>query len=338
MKKLELIGGVGFQILAKDVRDFLAKSGGDDVQIDISSLGGNLDEGLLIYELLQAYTGKTLANIIGLTASAGTVIAHGCDEIQMSDNALFLIHNGWTDVTGNVYDFQKAASQLMKTDAIMVRIYRNKTGLDDNTIKDLMKKEDWLTADEAFQYGFIDKIITSGVKVAADVSGMKEILLNKLEKKMNIFKKKSEVINILALRDGKNLVINAEEAATGVEVSPTAGMTLEDGQYELADGRKISVAGGVITEVMEDTTEPEASAGTEAVIAAVATLLADERTAIMAEIDKKLSGIQSQHTPPKGTKVTGSKAKVVTPRAAAEKSVQEKLEAKREEIINARKA
>lgn len=309
METLELYNEVGSDITVDQVRSFLNTNKGKPVTFDISTLGGDLGTAITIHDLIRAHTGQTIANIVGLTASAGTVIAIACDEVIMSDNALFLIHNGWRSMNGNVFDFQKAAADLMKTDAIMVKMYREKTGLDDDKIKELMRASDWLSPDEALEYGFIDRVSSSGVKIAASVllteaqGKIKSELLTKLQDKMNLFgkAKRPDVLNVLALKDGKSVLINAEIAATGVEVAPLGAMSLEDGEYELADGRKIVVTGGVITEVKElEAAAAPAASETDAVVAAVLAVVQPALAKIEA-LETAMAAIKSTHVPVKGT-------------------------------------
>jgi ATP-dependent protease ClpP protease subunit len=310
MQTLELYNEVGSQITVDQVRSFLNANKGQPVTFDISTLGGDLATGITIHDLIKSHSGKTTANIVGLTASAGTVIAIACDEVVMSDNALFLIHNGWREMTGNVYDFQKAAADLMKTDAIMVKMYREKTGLADQKLKDLMKASDWLSPIEALDFGFIDRVSSSGIKIAASVliteaqGKINTELLTKLQDKMKIFgkdKAKADVFNVLALKDGKgSLLINADVAATGVEVAPLGAMTLEDGEYQLADGRKIVVVGDFITEVQDvQAPAPDASADTDSIVAAVLAAV-QPLQAEVAEIKTAMAAIKSTHIPAKG--------------------------------------
>jgi len=322
MVKFELFNEVGDEekgITVDGVRTFLNANKSEDITFQISTMGGDLAQAITIFSLIKSHPGKTIAEIIGLTASAGTVIAMACDEVVMSDNALFLVHNGWSSTTGNVYDFQKAASDLMKNDAIMVKMYREKTGLKDDEIKGIMKASDWLSPQEALNYGFIDRIETSGIKIAASVmisearaAKINEQLLIKLSEKMkNPFikaKATADVMNVLALKDGNNLLISAEEAATGVEVAPLGAMTLEDGEYELADGRKIVVAGGVITEVVELSAEPD-TAEPDALVNTVAEMLVQSEASVMAKVEallKPLQAIASTHKPAKSVGVVGS--------------------------------
>lgn len=299
-------------------KNFLNKNKNEELFFNISTLGGDLGAGLTIHDLIKAHPKKTVANIIGLTASAGTVIAMGCDEITISENALFLVHNGWKGpITGNVYDFQKAASDLMKMDTVMENIYHDRTHLGIIKIRQLMKASDWLSATEAKKYGFVDQIISSDTKIAASalIAGAKDkitdLLLTKLEEKMAIFGGKGkETLNVLALKNGKNLLIKAEDVKKDVEVAPLAGMTLEDGEYELADGRKIIITGGIITEVVEESAETEAS--TAEIIAAVSAVVVTEVAKVKAEMETafnaKLAGISSNHKPPKGGEHKGGNA------------------------------
>lgn len=348
MKIFELFNNVGQEggITVDGVRSFLNANKSEDIQFEISTLGGDLATAITIHDLIKTHPKKTVANIVGLTASAGTVIAIACDEVQISDNALFLIHNGWKEMTGNVYDFQKAASDLLKTDAVMVKMYREKSGLADAKIKELMKASDWMTPSEAYELGFVDRVVSSGVKIAASVlitearGQINNTLLIKLEEKMkNPFKKdagKADVLNVLALKDGKNLLMNAEVAATGVEVAPLGAATLEDGEYELADGRKIMVTGGTITDVVDPAPAAAvASVDTAAVVAAVMAAI-QPTIAEVEEMKKTLASIKSTHIPPKG------KGPADSGKAEVKGDVHEKLQAVtegiRQEIVKSRTA
>jgi hypothetical protein len=156
---------------------------------------------------------------------------------------------------------------------------------------------------------------------------------------MKIFSKdkgqKPDVMNVLALKDGKSVLINAAEPSTGVEVAPLGAMTLEDGTYELADGRKIIVAGGVITEVTEvEAAAPAASTDVEAIVAAVAPLITSAVDAARAEFTEALGKISSTHKPAKGPGVDPGKALIEDPAARAAKVAA----GIRDEIVKSRKA
>ena len=340
MVTLELFNEVGTEggITVDTVRSFLNANKNEDIKLQIATLGGDLAQAITIHNLIKSHPGKTTAEIIGLTASAGTVIALACNEIIMSDNALFLIHNGWTTATGNAMDMQKMASDLMKNDALMIKIYREKTGMPDDKIRSLMQASDWLSPNEALQYGFIDRIEKTGQKIAAhfDTKLLNETLINKLQIKMNIFKTKKEdkpVYGILSLKDGRKLIINAEAPAAGVEVAPVGADVLSDGELELEDGKKATVAGGVITEVTEPAAaQPvDAKAETEAIVAAVMAAM-QPVIADVDELKKTLAKVSSTHVPAKGILTIAAKARVDSPTA----KVKEVTDAIRQKIVEAR--
>jgi ATP-dependent protease ClpP protease subunit len=342
MVTLELFNEVGVEngITVDSVRSFLNANKNEDIKLQIATLGGDLAQAITIHNLIKAHPGKTTAEIIGLTASAGTVIALACDEIIMSDNALFLIHNGWTTATGNAMDMQKMAADLMKNDALMIKIYREKTGMKDDQIKSIMKASDWLSPDEALQYGFVDRIEKTGQKIAAhfDTKLLNDTLINKLQIKMNIFKTKKDdkpVYGILSLKNGRKLIINAEAPAAGVEIAPVGTEALCDGDLELEDGKKATVVGGVITEVTEpaaaEAAAADAKAETEAIVAAVMAAMQP----VLADVDelkKTLAKVSSTHTPAKGTLTIAAKAKVDSPTA----KVKEVTDAIRQKIVESR--
>jgi len=230
------------------------------------------------------------------------------------------------------------ASDLMKNDALMIKIYREKTGMPDDKIRSLMQASDWLSPNEALQYGFIDRIEKTGQKIAAhfDTKLLNETLINKLQIKMNIFKTKKEdkpVYGILSLKDGRKLIINAEAPAAGVEVAPVGADVLSDGELELEDGKKATVAGGVITEVTEPAAaQPvDAKAETEAIVAAVMAAM-QPVIADVDELKKTLAKVSSTHVPAKGILTIAAKARVDSPTA----KVKEVTDAIRQKIVEAR--
>ena len=335
MLEFNLIGNIGTDITPQLVNDMLTQANGEDVTFYMASLGGSLSDGRTINGLIRNYKGKTRGVIIGDTASAGTIAILGCNVVDCDSNTPFLIHNSWIPEGGNANDLRKKAANLDMQDKTMIAIYKNRTGLPEFKIAELMAKEDWLLPEEAKEYGFIDNIIESKYKVAAyfaEHGNISSELLTKLKNKMKLpFKKedKAKVLNTLALKDGKNLLINAEETAIGVEVAPLGAMTLDDGSYELADGRTIVISGGVITEVKEP--EPEMSENeTSAIVEAVGALVVSEiekvKTEIREEVKAEFSKISSQHTPPKG--------KETTPVKKPEMSVQSKVKAVTDGIFN----
>jgi ATP-dependent protease ClpP protease subunit len=132
----------------------------ESIVLNVSSLGGDLVEGLGIHDYLKALDKPVIANIIGTTASAGTVIAMAADETYISPNARYLIHRASTMTEGNADDIQRALADLQVYDNTIVNLYTGKTGKTEEEIRNLMKENRFLTAQEAIDYGFVNGYLT----------------------------------------------------------------------------------------------------------------------------------------------------------------------------------
>lgn len=144
---------------AASVIEALAKAeGADTLDVYINSPGGSVFEGRAIMAALSRFSGKTVAHIDSLCASAATSIALACNEVIMSDGALFMIHNASGGVWGDKTDMRDTADLLEKIELSVIKDYTDKTGKDDAEVIAMMDAESWFTASEALAHGFIDKI------------------------------------------------------------------------------------------------------------------------------------------------------------------------------------
>jgi len=158
--------------------------GSDDVtniELEISSLGGDLIEALAIYDSLKTSNARVKAKIIGSSASAATVIAMGADEIEISENSNFRIHRASTVAMGNVDKMDEAAQELAMWDEKLLNIYQKRTGKRKSQISDLMKQDKWISSSEAVTWGFADRKIKE-VKTILNQSEMDTTELKKLLK------------------------------------------------------------------------------------------------------------------------------------------------------------
>lgn len=133
----------------------------NDITVNISSLGGDLIEALAIYDMFKMSNTKVTTNIIGATASAGTIIALGGDSIKISENSLFLGHKASMMVGGNAEDLRAAADDLDKFDSRLIAIYKKKTGKTKAEIENWLAEDKWITASEAKDFGLVDEIYKS---------------------------------------------------------------------------------------------------------------------------------------------------------------------------------
>lgn len=161
------------------IKDFLAYAGNRELDININSLGGDVNAGIAIYNMLKNYPNTKRVYIYGIAGSISSLIAMAGDEIYIADNAQIMIHRAWCVQIGNSQDMQKAVEFLNKLDDIIADVYMTKVIKKDMTRYDMLKMmtdETWLTGTEASQ---IFDVKLSGVKQvyakAGDISRLKKI-------------------------------------------------------------------------------------------------------------------------------------------------------------------
>ena len=157
------------------------------MNLHINCVGGDVFEGMAIYNVIKKRTAKTTIYIEGIAASMGSVIALAGDEVIMAENSLFMIHNAWGGAMGEASEMRKTAALLEKISGEIADIYIKKTRLPYDRVKEMMDEETWLSAEEAFNLGFVDSI-SDAIKVAAkyDVSKFKNITDKEIQNKLSV--------------------------------------------------------------------------------------------------------------------------------------------------------
>ncbi|GAA3699547.1 Clp protease ClpP [Oceanisphaera sediminis] len=128
------------------------------ITLTINSPGGSVTDAVAMYTLLKSHKGEVTARVVGLAASAATVLMMAADRVVMAKHAMLMIHNPWLVIAGDASDQRAAAELLDKAGAEMVDIYAEKTGQTAKAITEIMAKETWFNADEAVAAGFADAI------------------------------------------------------------------------------------------------------------------------------------------------------------------------------------
>lgn len=161
--------GDGSMISAKQFSDELKKLEPtvNEIVLRINSPGGDVFDGIAIYNRLKQHKAKVTVYIDGLAASIASIIALAGDEIHIGDGALFMVHLPWTMAYGNRMDLDNTVSRLMDVEEQMLGIYSKKTGLDRAEIKALLEAETWMNAEEAIEKGFVDKKVEDSMPIAA---------------------------------------------------------------------------------------------------------------------------------------------------------------------------
>lgn len=146
---------------ASNVRKALKDVKAKTVRIKLNSPGGDVFNGLEIYNYLKDLDAHVVVEVTALAASAASIIAMGADEIIMRTGSNMMIHNASTFAYGNKEDLLKAHDALSTIDSSIIDVYKAKTGLDDTEIKELLDNETWFTAQEAVEKGFADSVETT---------------------------------------------------------------------------------------------------------------------------------------------------------------------------------
>lgn len=161
---IDLYGEVGmWGVNAADFRGVLKNAG--DINLRINSPGGDVFDGIAIYNDLIDHKGKVTVTVSGLAASAASIVAMAGDEIRIAESAFIMIHNAWGIAVGNRHDMRDMAEVLDGIDKGLARIYASRTSVGIRTITQMMDDETWINGKEAVDQGFADQL-TGGEKDA----------------------------------------------------------------------------------------------------------------------------------------------------------------------------
>jgi ATP-dependent protease ClpP protease subunit len=163
---INVMGDIGSDITSKMFIEQLQAYGYSlPITVNINSNGGSLVDAFSIYDYLQTPSGKNYkfeANIVGMAASAATVIALACNA-KIGENSGFLIHDAYYPE----YDPNTGELVILETmNARLASLYCLHTGLEVNRVRALMKAETFMDADGAMELGFV-KGINTQVRIAA---------------------------------------------------------------------------------------------------------------------------------------------------------------------------
>ena len=143
----------------------------NDVIVNINSPGGDLFEGLSIYNLLREHKGKVTVRVMAMAASAASVIAMAGDEVQIARSGFFMIHNAWTYAAGNRHDFRSFADYLEPFDEAMADLYSVGTQLSAEELHVMMDAETWLGGTAAIEKGFADDYLAADQVIENSAGG-----------------------------------------------------------------------------------------------------------------------------------------------------------------------
>lgn len=142
----------------------------DTLIVNVNSPGGDVFDGIAIYNDLIAHPADVIVRVTGLAASAASLIAMAGDRVEMGDNAFLMIHNAWTLAMGDHRDMQHVAETLERINFKLVQTYAKRSGQDADEIRDMMDNETWLDSGDAVELGLADAVFdASEIDVSASV-------------------------------------------------------------------------------------------------------------------------------------------------------------------------
>ncbi len=169
--------GDGSMISAKDFSDQLGKldASVNEITVRINSPGGDVFDGIAIYNRLLQHKAKVTVYIDGLCASIASIIALAGDEIYIGEGALYMIHLPWTFAMGNRMELDNTVNRLLDVEEQLISIYKKKTGMERSELKAMLEAETWFDADQAIEKGFVDSKAEDSVPIAASAMESKWI-------------------------------------------------------------------------------------------------------------------------------------------------------------------
>jgi ATP-dependent Clp protease, protease subunit len=187
-----------------------------NLTVELKSNGGDLLEAFAIHDAIKNLSSRVTVKIVGASASAATVIASGADIIEISENSRYLVHNAMTFVQGNKEELKDAYDQLASMDNQILNIYVKRTGKSKEVLSELMQQEKWLTAEDALEWGFVDKIILNKIenKMADEVTP--DVSLEDLQAENEALKAKVEELQAKLDELNVEAEIKQEEEITAV--------------------------------------------------------------------------------------------------------------------------
>ncbi len=130
----------------------------DTINVHINSYGGEVAEGLAIYNSLRNHKAKVRTFCDGFACSIASVIFMAGDERIMSKASLLMIHNAWVWASGNAKELRKQADDLDVITKASINAYMENVNITEEELKELMDNESWLDYEKAIEMGFATAI------------------------------------------------------------------------------------------------------------------------------------------------------------------------------------
>lgn len=170
----------GGGITAKKVASQLRAIGDRPVEVQINSAGGDMFEGIAIFNVLREHPQDVTVKIMGMAASAASIIAMAGDRIEIGAASFVMIHNCWVMAIGNRHDMSETAEWLAPFDQAMVDLYTARTGQEAKAVARWMDAETFMSGSQAIERGFADALLPADAMKTDDAAKAKDRSVNEL--------------------------------------------------------------------------------------------------------------------------------------------------------------
>lgn len=147
--------GVTAEDFAREVEAITAP----EIEVQLNSPGGDVFDGIAIFNLLRAHDARIITRVDGLAASAASVIAQAGDQRIMVEASQMMIHEAWGLAIGPADEIRAFADLLDRQNEVIANIYASRSDGDAKKFRDLMAAETWLTHDGAVELGLADEVL-----------------------------------------------------------------------------------------------------------------------------------------------------------------------------------
>lgn len=151
----------GGGVTAKKVASQLRAIGDRPVEVQINSRGGDMFEGLAIYNVLREHPQDVTIKVMGMAASAASIIAMAGDTVEIGAASFLMIHNCWVVAMGNRHDMLETAKFLEPFDQAMADVYAARSGQKAVDITSWMDAETFMSGSQAIERGFADALLAA---------------------------------------------------------------------------------------------------------------------------------------------------------------------------------
>ena len=221
--------GVSAASFAQDLKD--CGNNLKQINLHIHSPGGDVFDGIAIYNLLKNHPANVTVYIDGLAASMASVIAMAGNEVIMPENAMMMIHKPLGIHGGDAEDMRKYADLLDKVENTLIPAYANKTGKTPEELAEMLSAETWLNGKECVEQGFADKL-------AEPLVAMASIKSQKLEDFENMPKAMKDMLFKPQGNAGSNQATQATPTEQSAPVNQTQTVTVDNTAQVQADLNK----------------------------------------------------------------------------------------------------